>query len=147
VNHKRLLLAINAVTLLPLAVWPLASPRGFYNTFPGMGMHWIDINGPYNEHFLRDFGALNAALLVVVVFALFQPAIEQAAGFAIAVYALPHALYHLQHLDVYESSEKIIAVAPLVLQIFMGLVIAAPFKAGLPSPSSPDRTPALDRTT
>lgn len=117
---------INAVTLLPLAVWPLASPTNFYKTFPGMGMHWIDINGPYNEHFLRDFGALNAALLVVIVFALWKqtPELMQAAGVAIAIYALPHALYHLGHLDVYESSEKIIAVAPLVIQIFMGLAIA-----------------------
>ncbi len=139
---KRLLLAINAATLLPLAVWPLVSPTNFYKTFPGLGMHWIDINGPYNEHFLRDFGALNAALLVVVVYALFKPAIEQAAGFAIAIYALPHAIYHLGHLDVYESSQKIPAVAPLVLQIFMGLAIGL-----LPSPSSHDRTPALDRTT
>lgn len=109
-------------------MWPLVSPTNFYETFPGMGMHWIDINGPYNEHFLRDFGALNAALLVVIVFALWKRSepLVQAAGLAIAVYALPHAIYHLQHLDVYESSEKVIAVAPLVIQIFMGLAIAWP---------------------
>lgn len=63
----KLLLAINAVTLLPLALWPLVAPQSFYDTFPGGGLHWIDINGPYNEHFIRDFGALNAALLVVIV--------------------------------------------------------------------------------
>lgn len=128
-------------------MWPLASPRGFYNTFPGLGMHWIDINGPFNEHFLRDFGALNAALLVVVLYALFKPAVEQAAGFAIAIYALPHAIYHLGHLDVYTSAEKIPAVAPLVLQIFMGLAIAWLATDPLPSRSSRGRTPVLDRRT
>lgn len=127
-NQKwiKLLLAINAVTLVPLALWPLASPQNFYDNFPGGGMHWIDVNGPYNEHFIRDFGALNAALLVVIVFALLKPSktLYQATGVAIAVYALPHAIYHLNHLDVYKSSEKLTAVAPLVLQIFMGAAIA-----------------------
>jgi hypothetical protein len=122
----QVLLGINLVSLLPLAIWPLVSPRGFYDNFPGGSYHWIDINGPYNEHFLRDFGALNAALAVVIVFALWKPgvALLQAAGLALAVYALPHAIYHLSHLDVYKSSEKFVATAPLVLQIFMGAAIA-----------------------
>ena len=121
----QVLLGLNLVSLLPLAIWPLASPRNFYDKFPGGSYHWIDINGPYNEHFLRDFGALNAALVVVIVFALWRPAVSllQATGLAIAVYALPHAIYHLNHLDVYKSSEKFVATAPLVLQIFLGLAI------------------------
>ncbi len=121
----RVLLALNAVALIPLALWPLASPQGFYDNFPGGGRHWIDINGPYNEHLLRDFGALNAALLVVVGFAIWKmaPSLVQAAGLALAVYAAPHAIYHLNHLDVYKSGDKVIATAPLVLQVFMGLAI------------------------
>ena len=140
----RLLLAINFVFLLPLAIWPIVSPQGFYDNFPGGGYHWIDINGPYNEHFLIDFGALNAAMLVLVGFAIWKmtPSLVQAAGIAIAVYALPHAIYHLNHLDVYKSSEKFIAVAPLVVQIFMGLAIAL-----LPSLSSRGRTPTRGQTT
>ncbi len=140
----QLLLLINFVVLLPLALWPLASPQGFYDNFPGGGFHWIDINGPYNEHFIRDFGALNAALAVVVGFALWKltPSLIHAAGIALAVYALPHAIYHLAHLDVYESSEKLPAVAPLVIQIVMGIALAM-----LPSRNSRDRTPGLDQTT
>jgi hypothetical protein len=122
----QVLLGINLVSLLPLAIWPLVSPRGFYKNFPGGSYHWIDINGPYNEHFLRDFGALNAALVVVIIFALWKPttSLLQAIGLGLAVYALPHAIYHLSHLDVYKSSEKFVATAPLVLQVFMGLAIA-----------------------
>jgi hypothetical protein len=140
----RLLLAFNIVALIPLAIWPLVSPKGFYDNFPGGSYHWIDINGPYNEHFLRDFGALNAALLVVALYAFWKltPSLVQAAGLALAIYALPHAIYHLNHLDVYKSSEKVIAVAPLVLQFFSGVAIAL-----LPSRSSRGRTPARDRTS
>lgn len=135
----KLLLGTNFVILLPLAIWPIASPRGFYDNFPGGGFHWIDINGPYNEHFLIDFGALNAALVVVIAFAFwkFTTPLIQAAGAAIAVYALPHAIYHLNNLDVYESSEKFIATAPLVLQIAMGVAIGL-----LPSRNSRDQTPS-----
>jgi len=140
----RLLLAINFVFLLPLAIWPIVSPRGFYDNFPGGGYHWIDINGPYNEHFLIDFGALNAALVVLIGFAIWKmtPSLVQAAGLAIAVYALPHAIYHLNNLDVYKSSEKFVATAPLVLQIVMGVAIAL-----LPSLSSRGRTPTRGQTT
>ncbi|HVV38382.1 MAG TPA: hypothetical protein VHC63_17365 [Acidimicrobiales bacterium] len=132
----QVLLGINLVTLLPLALWPLVSPRGFYDKFPGGPYHWIDINGPYNEHFLRDFGALNAALVVILVFALWKPttSLLQATGLALAVYALPHAIYHLSHLDVYKSSEKFIATAPLVLQFAMGLVVVG-LSSARPAPS------------
>ncbi|MEY2427065.1 MAG: hypothetical protein QOI61_2637 [Actinomycetota bacterium] len=121
----QLLLLFNIVGLLSVAIWPLLSPRGFYDNFPGAGMHWIDINGPYNEHFIRDFGALNAALLVVLLFALWKmtPSLLQASSIAMIVYALPHTIYHLAHLDVYESSEKFTAVAPLGLQIVAGALI------------------------
>ncbi|HUR32835.1 MAG TPA: hypothetical protein VM032_03515 [Vicinamibacterales bacterium] len=140
----RTLLAVNFVVLLPLAVWPLISPRGFYDEFPGGGFHWIDVNGPYNEHFIRDFGSLNAALLVIVGCAVWKtsPSLVRAAGLALAVGAAPHAVYHLAHTDVYESSEKFIAVGPLVIQVFMGLAITM-----LPSLSSRDRIPARDRRT
>jgi hypothetical protein len=121
----QVLLGLNLVSLLPLAIWPQVSPRNFYDKFPGGSFHWIDINGPYNEHFLRDFGALNAALAVIIIFALWKPAtsLVQGVGLAIAVYALPHAIYHLSHLDVYKSSDKIPATAPLVLQFLSGLVV------------------------
>ena len=121
----RLLLAFNLVGILPLAIWPLVSPKGFYDNFPGGSYHWIDINGPYNQHFLIDFGALNAALVIVLGFAFWKltPSLVQAAGLALAVYALPHSIYHLSHLDVYKSSEKLTAVMPLILQFVSGLAI------------------------
>ncbi len=131
----RVLLALNAVGLVSTAVWPLVSPQGFYDNFPGGGYHWIDINGPYNEHFLRDFGALNASVLLVVLYAAWKlaPALVQAAGLALVVYALPHVIYHLAHLDVYGSAgEKIAAVSPLILQGLSGIVV---FALGLREPS------------
>ena len=132
----RLLLAFQAIGLLSVAIWPLVSPQGFYDNFPGGGRHWIDINGPYNEHFIRDFGALNLALLVVVVFAIWKltPSLVQASSLAMIAYATPHVIYHLAHLDVYPSaSDKIAGTAPLALQVVAGL--ATLWLSSRPQPS------------
>ena len=48
-----------------LAVWILIAPRGFYDTFPGGGVHWVSALPPYNEHLERDFGATSLALAVL----------------------------------------------------------------------------------
>ena len=34
----------------------------FYDDFPGLGRSWVAADGPYNEHLVRDVGALNLAL-------------------------------------------------------------------------------------
>lgn len=121
----RLVLTLEGVGLLSTALWPLISPRGFYDNFPGGSYHWIDINGPYNEHFIRDFGALNLAVLIVVAYAAWKltPSLVQAAGLALIAYGTPHVIYHLGHLDVYKSGDKIPAVAPLIVQILGGVLL------------------------
>ena len=45
------------------------SPQSFYDDFPGLGRAWVSVDGPYNEHLVRDVGALNLALLVLFVVA------------------------------------------------------------------------------
>ena len=46
-----------AVTIGVVAAWILIAPKGFYDTFPGGGTHWVSALPPYNEHLERDFGA------------------------------------------------------------------------------------------
>ena len=41
-------------------------PRSFYDDFP-FGRGWVAMDGRYNEHLIRDFGALNLALLVLTI--------------------------------------------------------------------------------
>ena len=88
-----------AITGLALGVWAGAFPRAFYDGFPGGGMRWVSIAGPYNEHFIRDFGDYNLALALVVIVALvrFTPTLVRTAAAATAVFAVPHFVYHLTH--------------------------------------------------
>jgi hypothetical protein len=59
-----------------LGSWALLAPRSFYDDFPGLGRSWIAVDGPFNEHLIRDVGALNLALLVLVVAAAWRPTRE-----------------------------------------------------------------------
>ena len=37
-------------------VWQFVARRPFYDDFPGFGRHWVDVDGRFNEHLLRDVG-------------------------------------------------------------------------------------------
>jgi hypothetical protein len=73
-------------------LWITLSPATFFSEFPGFGRAWVSIDGPYNEHLLRDFGALNLALSVVLLFAVVRPErrLASTANLAVLAGALPH---------------------------------------------------------
>jgi hypothetical protein len=74
-------------------------PRAFYDDFP-FGRGWVAMDGRYNEHLIRDVGALNLALLVLTIGAIVvgSRAISRIAAISWLVYSAPHLLYHLRHL-------------------------------------------------
>ncbi len=45
--------------------WAYAAPRRWYDTFPGLGMSWLPQLGPFNEHFVKDVGAMFLAMAAV----------------------------------------------------------------------------------
>ena len=97
----RIGLAVLAVSGAVLGVWAGFAPRSFYDDFPGFGRSWVSVDGPYNEHFVRDVGWLNLALTVITVWA----AVTLARQLVLAVLVgwlvadLPHLVYHAANLD------------------------------------------------
>ncbi|MEA3075620.1 MAG: hypothetical protein QOF60_528, partial [Actinomycetota bacterium] len=49
-----------------VGAWALAAPQSFFDSFPGGGRHWVSVDGPFNEHLVRDVGALNLAVALVL---------------------------------------------------------------------------------
>ena len=49
-----------------LGIYAAFFPRAFYDDFP-FGRRWVAHDGPYNEHLVRDFGAMNLALAAVTL--------------------------------------------------------------------------------
>ena len=97
----KVLLGFLAVVGLAVGGWQLLAPRSFYADFPGLGRHWVDGDGPFNEHLLRDVGQGNLAVAVVALVALFSGSVwvARATGLAALVANLPHQAYHQTHLD------------------------------------------------
>ena len=90
---------------LLLGVWAGFAPRSFYDNFPGLGMAWVSVDGPYNEHLLRDVGSLNLALAVVLIAAfvsLSKQIVIVAAGASLA-WNIPHFMYHAFNTDGLDS--------------------------------------------
>ena len=116
----QVLLGLVGLVSLQLGVWATFAPRSFYDDFPGGNGTWVSVNGPYNEHFIRDFGGLNLALALLLLAAAVKGGttlIRLAAGSAL-LFGLPHFVYHVRHVDVYNSSgDKVANVVSLALAI------------------------------
>ncbi len=114
---------------LQIGAWALIAPRSFYDDFPGLGRAWVSADGPFNEHLVRDVGALNLAVAAVFVVAMVRLGRELVtiAGVVALVWGLPHAVYHLLNTDVLETSDVVASLFGLVTFAVLGggLVYAA----------------------
>lgn len=122
----RVLLALLFVPALVMGAWAEFSPQSFYDDFPGLGLVWVSGDGPFNEHLVRDFGALNLALAVVLGAALWTRTRTMAltASAAYAVFAAPHLVYHLRHGDVLDGIQKASSLSSLAFAVVLSLAAA-----------------------
>jgi hypothetical protein len=116
-------IAVLAVTPAWVGLWATASPRGFYDTFPGGGHHWVSTLGAYNEHLVRDVGALYLGFLVLLAFAWvwLERRLVQATLVAYAVAALPHLVFHLTTLDNFSTGDGVAEISGLALNVVLPL--------------------------
>lgn len=118
-------LALLGLVGLQLGIWATFWPRGFYDDFPGGGRSWVAADGPYNEHLVRDFGALNLALTAVVAVALVTraPAAIRAAALAWLVFSVPHLAYHVRHIDIYDTADQVLNLTALGGAVVLAVVV------------------------
>ena len=123
-------LVLLALQNLSLGLWATLAPRNWYDEFPGMGRVWVSIDGPYNEHLVRDVGSavLGLGLLALVALLRREAVLTAVAGLANLAFGLPHVIYHARHLDTYtDSSDKFASVGGLA---FTTLAAAIALAAG-----------------
>ena len=132
--------ALAALTTIGLIIgsWALFAPRVFYDGFPAPGHHWISVDGPYNEHLVRDVGAFYLALAIASLMVLSRRGVSEAriVGAAWIVFSVPHLLYHLHHLAMYTRVDQIGLIATLggtlLLALPLWLRSSRPAVAGQP---------------
>lgn len=81
--------------------------------------------GPYDEHLVRDVGALNLALCALLVFAavVLEKRLVQAALVAWLVYAIPHFAFHLTTLYVFSLGDYLANAISLGLLVLLPLIL------------------------
>jgi hypothetical protein len=86
------------LTIVTAAVGVLATllPRAFYQRVP-----WVALDPPYSEHLMRDFGAMNLALALVLVVAgvTMERLLVRTALCALLLFAVPHLIFHATHVE------------------------------------------------
>jgi len=113
----RIALGYLALISLEIGLWAQFAPRSFYDNYPGLGRAWIAVDGPYNEHLVRDVGGLNlglAAVLIVALVTLSRTTIL-AASLASLLYGVPHLVYHIAHADLLSGSDVVVSLGGLAL--------------------------------
>src|SRR3954453_10429556 len=120
----RVALALLALTGAFVGFWALLAPASFYASFPGLGFTWVSAAGPYDEHLVRDVGALYLALLVVTVLAWLRPTSVRpwVAGLAWLVFGVPHLVFHAAHAGAGDAAE----VTALAVNVVLAVIACLP---------------------
>lgn len=109
---------------LAVGAWALFAPSSFYDDFPGFGRHWVSVDGVFNEHLIRDVGALNLALAVVALAAVIRPGrFARLCGAAHLVWTAPHLYYHSSHLHLFSTGDAIGNVLALSIPVIAALYL------------------------
>jgi len=124
----RIALLISILLAVYVGVWAFALPTSFYASFPGFGLHWVDIDGPFNEHLVRDVGAMYLAVAAASIVGLvrFVAASAPVLGAAWTVFGALHFGYHAAHLDEMSVGDAIGNVVTLGLSLLLGVVLLVP---------------------
>jgi len=121
-------------------VWPLLWPAHFYATFPWPGHPWQAWLPAYNEHLIRDFGALNLVLAMLFGVAAYtmDRLMVQVSLVAYLIFGVPHLLFHLNHLGGLPTVDAAAQVGSLTIGV-VGPVVLLWLSRGLPARPGPPR--------
>ncbi|MCV7380917.1 hypothetical protein BST11_12545 [Mycobacterium alsense] len=91
-------------------------PRSFYDWVP-----WVDLIPPYSEHLMRDYGAMNLGLALVFAVAAttMERRLVRVALGAYLLFALPHLIFHVTHLENFSTAAAVGQTAILAVAVLL----------------------------
>jgi hypothetical protein len=139
IRTKQALAAVLAIAAAYVGVWAAAFPLSFYRSFPLPGRGWVSMLGPYNEHLTRDVGGLYLALLVMTAWSVLRPSQQlfRVAGWSWLVFNLEHLGFHLSHLGMFGTVDKIGNVIALGGLTVLSALLVIPIRR--PAPTAAQR--------
>jgi hypothetical protein len=121
-------LVLVAAAQAEVGIWGLLAPHGFFTGFPGAGHHWVSAIGPYDEHLVRDYAALELGFAVLLIGAAiwFERRLVLVAGAAFLAGTLPHFAYHLITTDRLSTADNAASLGSFALELaFVAIAMAA----------------------
>jgi hypothetical protein len=124
---RRILLGLLAILAIFVGLWAAAFPQSFYSSFPGLGLHWVSSDGPFNEHLIRDVGALYLGFAAAAVAAMFSRSAVagRVVGVGWSLFGLLHISYHIGHPEG-SAFDQVGTVISLGLDLAVGLLLLLP---------------------
>jgi hypothetical protein len=125
-------LALLTVTGAFVGGWAYFAPLNWYDTFPGLGMHWLPVLGPFNEHFAKDVGAMYLALgaLAAAAFVVVDNvALRIATAISWTVFNALHLSYHVTMLHMYGTRDAVLNAVALTLFLAASAALLFPWSA------------------
>ena len=111
-----------AVLMIHAGVQAAFAPRSFFDEFP-LGRGWISAgDASYDEHLVRDVGALFLALIVVTLWCAWRRVAMAAVAVGWLVQGVLHLGYHVGHLEGLGDADKAGLVVSLALVPILALV-------------------------
>ena len=115
------LLAI-ALLMAPAGLQAAFAPRSFFDDFP-LGRSWISAgDATYDEHLVRDVGALFLALVVVTLWSAWRRQAMTGVAIAWLVQGTLHLAYHIGHLDGLGDTDRAGLVVSLVIVPVLAII-------------------------
>jgi hypothetical protein len=116
-------LGLLAVLHLVMGIWAVASPRWFFDNFPGYGPGWTAAHPPYNEHLTVDLGATFVAFgaLLALAVVLADRRVTAVVLVGLVVFGTVHLIYHLPRPGELTGRPLLASTASLVLGVLVPL--------------------------
>jgi hypothetical protein len=128
--HRSCLVLLTVTNVL-VGGWAYFAPLHWYNTFPGMGLRWLPVLGPYNEHFAKDVGAMYlamAALSAIPLFYLANRTLLRSTALTLSIFNALHLIYHITMLHMYGPRDAILNAVFLTLILSSSMALTVPVR-------------------
>lgn len=121
----RLGLGYLAASEIFVGLWQLVLPRSFYDGFPLPGHPWVSMLPAFNEHLMRDVGGLNLGVGVMLAVAAVRldRLLARTVLLGYLLFAMPHLLFHLGHLDHFAMVDVVGQVVTLTLGAVLPIIL------------------------
>lgn len=128
---RRVLLVVLGVVALGIGGWAYSAPEAWYGSFPGFGLRWLPVLGPYNQHLSSDIGAFYLGFATLTLLAAGRPtdtALIRVTSAAWLVFNLFHTAYHLRHLDMYSATDNLLNAVSLGVFLLISAALLLPLR-------------------